>query len=32
MLQKIDFKFTKPFGPMIAKVNIPIEIINKLNN
>ena len=31
MDKKIDFKFTKPFGPMIAKVNIPIEIINKLN-
>jgi hypothetical protein len=31
MDKKIDFKFTKPFGPMIAKVNIPIEIIDKLN-
>ena len=31
MDKKIDFKFTRPFGPMIAKVNIPIEIINKLN-
>ena len=31
MDKKIDFKFTKPFGPMIAKVSMPIEIINKLN-
>ena len=31
MEKKIDFKFTKPFGPMIAKVEIPIEIIDKLN-
>ncbi|MDA7552642.1 2OG-Fe(II) oxygenase family protein [Candidatus Pelagibacter sp.] len=31
MDKKIDFKFTKPFGPMIAKVNMPIEIIDKLN-
>jgi hypothetical protein len=31
MDKKINFKFTRPFGPMIAKVNIPIEIIDKLN-
>jgi hypothetical protein len=31
MDKKIDFKFTKPFGPMIAKVSMPVEIIDKLN-
>jgi len=31
MSKEIDFKFVKPFGPMIAKVTIPEDIIHKLN-
>tara|TARA_Y100000287_G_scaffold171087_1_gene157254 strand:- start:398 stop:1045 length:648 start_codon:yes stop_codon:yes gene_type:complete len=32
MSSKIDFKFIRPFGPVICKVNMPEEIINNLNN
>ena len=31
MKKDIDFKFVRPFGPMISKVTIPEDIINKLN-
>ena len=31
MNKEIDFKFTRPFGPMIAKVTIPNQIVEKLN-
>jgi hypothetical protein len=31
MGKKIDFKFSRPFGPVIAKVTIPNEIVDKLN-
>jgi hypothetical protein len=29
--KELDFKFVRPFGPMISKVTIPKEIIVKLN-
>ena len=32
MSSKIDFKFIRPFGPVICKVTMPDEIINNLNN
>ena len=32
MSSKIDFKFIRPFGPVICKVTMPEEIINNLNN
>ena len=32
MNSKIDFKFIRPFGPVICKVTMPDEIINNLNN
>jgi hypothetical protein len=31
MSKEIDFKFVRPFGPMICKVTIPEEIIDILN-
>ena len=31
MNSKLDIQFTKPFGPMIAKVSIPTELVDKLN-
>ena len=31
MNKEIDFKFTRPFGPMIAKVTMPNQIVEKLN-
>ena len=31
MITELDFKFTRPFGPMIAKVSMPIELVDKLN-
>tara|TARA_B100000131_G_scaffold68238_1_gene64568 strand:- start:587 stop:1234 length:648 start_codon:yes stop_codon:yes gene_type:complete len=32
MSSKIDFKFIRPFGPVICKVTMPDEIINNLND
>ena len=32
MSSKIDFKFIRPFGPVICKVTMPDEIISNLNN
>ena len=32
MNSEINFKFIRPFGPVICKVTIPEEIINNLNN
>ena len=32
MSSKIDFKFIRPFGPVICKVTMPDEINNNLNN
>ena len=32
MNSKIDFKFIRPFGPVICKVTMPDEIINNLND
>ena len=29
MKKELDFKFIRPFGPMISKVSIPEEIINE---
>ena len=31
MSNEIDFKFVRPFGPMICKVTIPENIVNILN-
>ena len=31
MSNEIDFKFVRPFGPMICKVTMPKNIIKKLN-
>ena len=32
MTDNIQIQITKPFGPSIAKVKMPLELINKLNN
>ena len=32
MSSEINFKFIRPFGPVICKVTMPEEIINNLNN
>jgi hypothetical protein len=32
MSRKVELNFVRPFGPMIAKVRIPDEIVDKLNN
>ena len=32
MTNNIQIQITKPFGPSIAKVKMPLELINKLNN
>ena len=32
MNSEINFKFIRPFGPVICKVTMPEEIINNLNN
>ena len=32
MSSEINFQFIRPFGPVICKVTMPKEIVNKLNN
>ena len=32
MKKELDFKFIRPFGPMISKVSMPEELVDKLND
>ncbi|MDC3037674.1 hypothetical protein OA250_02560 [Candidatus Pelagibacter sp.] len=32
MTDNIQIQITKPFGPSVAKVKMPLELIEKLNN
>ena len=31
MSKEINLQFVRPFGPIICKVTMPIEIVNSLN-